>query len=182
MNKLRTFAKHHRHGLLNLAAVIACCAYALTSGGDAATVAPMLAFFGVSFNKIESFVGQLGLAGHNLNTDTIECYLSNAAPSASADDVKADIAEIATGSGYTGPEDTTNTYSEASGTGTLAGTDIVITASGNIAQFRYVILQNTTPSSPLDPLIGWWDYGSALDLVNGESFTIDFGASILTIT
>ena len=135
-----------------------------------------------TYQKFETFVGDLGLKVHNLNTDTLECYLSNAAPDAALDSVKADLAEITIENGYTGPEDTTNTYSEASGTGTLAGTDITITASaGTIGPFRYVVLQNTTPTSPLDPLISWWDYGSAITLQDGESFTIDFGASIAII-
>ena len=136
-----------------------------------------------SYNKFETFVGDLGLGVHNLNADTLRCYLSNATPSASADSVKADLAEIATGNGYTGGEDVTNAYSEASGTGTLTGTDIVITASGgSIGAFQYVVLFNDTPTSPADPLIAWWDYGSALTLNDGDSFTIDFAANIFTIT
>jgi len=137
-----------------------------------------------TFNKFEVFVGNLGVSKvHDLNADTLECYLSNAAPSASADNVKADLAEITNQNGYTAPEDTTNAASEASGTLTLTGTDIVITASGgSFGPFQYVVLQNTTPSSPLDPLIGWWDYGSALTVNDGETFTIDFGASIATLT
>lgn len=125
-----------------------------------------------SFNKFENFVEDLAEGVHDLSADQVEIYLSNATPSASADAVKADLAEIATGNGYTAPVDTQNTGAEASGTYTLTGTAATITASGGaIAQFRYVVLQNTTPTSPLDPLIGWWDYGSALDLASGESFT-----------
>jgi len=64
----------------------------------------------------------------------------------------------------------------------LTGVDVVITASGGtVGPFRYVVLMNTTPSSPLDPLIAYWDYGSAVTLNDGETFTIDFGASVLTI-
>ena len=65
---------------------------------------------------------------HNLSADQVEVYLSNAVPSASADAVKADLAEIATGNGYTGPQDTQNTGAEAAGTYTLTGTKVVITA------------------------------------------------------
>jgi hypothetical protein len=138
--------------------------------------------FGVAFNKFEVFSENLAEKVHDLNADTLEVYLSNATPSASLDSVKADLAEIATGNGYTGPVDTQNSTSRSGGTTSVVGVDVVITASGGaIAQFRYVVLQNTTPTSPADPLIGWWDYGSAVDLADGESFTVDFGASMFTI-
>lgn len=136
-----------------------------------------------TYNKFETFVGDLGLQVHELNADLIKVYLSNAAPSASLDSIKTDLAEIGAGTGYTaGGEDTTNTYSETSGTGTLAGTDVVWTASGGtIGPFQYVVLYNDTPSSPVDPLIAWWDNGSAVTLADGESFTVDFAASIFTL-
>lgn len=137
----------------------------------------------VAFNKFEDFVNRLGIGKvHDLNADTLECYLSNAAPSTSLDTVKADLAEITNENGYAAPQDTTNTASETTGTLSVVGVDIVITASGGtIGPFQYVILQNTTPTSPLDPLIGWWDRGSAVTLQDGDSFTIDFGASMFTI-
>ena len=133
-----------------------------------------------SFNKFQDFVEALGLGEHNLNTDTLKIYLSNAAPSASADADKADLAEITNENGYTAPVDIENTWSESGGTGTLAGTDKTITAdSGTVGPFRYVVLYNDDHAS--DGLIGWWDYGSEVTLQDGESFTTDFGASILTI-
>lgn len=136
-----------------------------------------------SANKFENFVEDLAEGVHDLTSDTLECYLTNDAPSASLDAVKANLAEIATGTDYTGPQDTQNSGSETSGTYTLTATDITITANTpDVAQFRYVVLQNTTPTSPLDPLICWWDYGSAVDLGAGESFTIDFGASLATLS
>ena len=139
------------------------------------------------FNKFQQFVGDLGLGVHNLNTGTLNIYLSNTAPSAADDAVKGDLAEISTGGGYSGPQDTQNSYAESGGTGTLTGTAVTITAtSGGVAQFRYVVLYNDTPSSPADPLIGWWDRGSALDLAEGDSFTwkpnnSDTTGTILTI-
>jgi hypothetical protein len=136
-----------------------------------------------AFNKFQQFAQDLCEKVHNLSADQVEVYLSNATPSASADAVKADLAEIATGNGYSGPVDTQNTGAEATGTYTLTGTKVVITASGGaIAQFRYVVLFNTTPTSPADPLIGWWDYGAALDLASGESISIKFNNSDTTGT
>ena len=140
-----------------------------------------------SYNKFQQFVQDLCEKVHNLSSDQVEVYLSNATPSASLDAVKADLAEISTGNGYTGPQDTQNTGAEATGTYTLTGTKVVITASGgSIGPFQYVVLQNTTPTTPLDPLIGWWDYGSALTLLTGETFTVKFNngdptGTILTV-
>ena len=134
-----------------------------------------------TFNKFESFIGELGLGNHNLNTDTFNVYLSNATPSASADDNKADLAEITNENGYTAPVDIQNGYSEASGTGTMTATDVTITASGGtVGPFRYAVIYNDTHSS--DGLMGWYDYGSSITLADGESFTVDFGASLATFT
>lgn len=128
-----------------------------------------------TFNKFEQFVEDLAKKVHDLYNDQLEVYLSNTAPSASADAVKADLAEISTGNGYSGPADTQQTANRSGGTVTVTGTKITWTASGGaIAQFRYFVLQNTTPTSPLDPLIGWWDYESAVDLASGDSMTIKF--------
>lgn len=135
-----------------------------------------------TFNKFESFSEHLAEKVHNLDADTLDCYLSNATPSTSLDSFKADLAEISTGNGYTGPQDTQNATSRSGGTTSVTGVDIVITASGAVGPFRYVVLQNDTVTSPsADALIGWWDYGSSISLANGETFTIDFGASMFTL-
>lgn len=131
-----------------------------------------------TYNKFQDFVEQLLLAKHDFSAagHVFKIYLSNAAPSASADAVKADLAEISAGNGYTaGGEDTQNTMAEASGTATVTGTKVVWTASGGtIGPFQYVALYNDTQSSPADPLVSWWDYGSALTLQAGETFTVKF--------
>jgi len=139
-----------------------------------------------AFNKFEQFVEDLGLKIHDFRAagDTLKCYLSNAVPSASGDGVKVDLAEISAGNGYSaGGDDVQNDQSETGGVLTVTGVDIVITASGGaIGPFQFVVLYNDTATSPADPLIGWWDYGSALTLLDTETFTIDFGASMFTIT
>jgi hypothetical protein len=95
--------------------------------------------------------------------------------------VKADLAEITNQNGYTAPVDIQNDLSETGGTATVTAVDVVITASGAVGPFQYAVIYNDTPSSPADPLIGWYDYGSAVTLANGETFTVNFGASLLTI-
>lgn len=138
-----------------------------------------------SFNKFENFVEDLGKGVHQLHAagHTLKVYASNAAPDAAADAVKADLAEITPANGYpSGGSDVQNDLTETGGTATLTGVDVVWTASGgSFGALRYVALYNDTPTSPADPLIGWWDYGSSVTVNDGETFTVDFGASILTI-
>lgn len=99
----------------------------------------------------------------------------------------ADITELGAGNGYSaGGASVTPVGASATGTFTLSGTNVTWTASvGNIGPFQYIVLYNTTSASPLKPLIGWWDYGSALTLngTNGDSLTVKFngGASSGTI-
>jgi hypothetical protein len=136
-----------------------------------------------TFNKFNQFVEDLGSGVHNFLAagHTLKVYLSNAVPSASGDAVKADLAEITNQNGYTAPVDIQNDMTETSGTATVTAVDVVITASGAVGPFQYAVIYNDTPTSPADPLIGWYDYGSAVTLANGETFTVNFGASLFTI-
>lgn len=138
-----------------------------------------------TFNKFRVFVQDLGRKVHNLNADTLKVMLTNSAP-VNTNGVFADLTEISAGNGYSagGTQAASNAYSHTAGVGKLTANDVVFTASGDIGPFRYAVLYNDTPSSPADPLIGWWDYGSAQTLHNGETFTVDFDASngILTVT
>jgi hypothetical protein len=134
------------------------------------------------FKKFYQFAGDLGLAVHDLNADTLKVYLTNTAPSQSADAVKADLAGITEEHGYA-PADITNVYSQTSGLGTLTGTDVVWTGTvGSFGPFQYVVLYNDSTTVKTDPLIGYWDYGSAITILTDETFTVDFGTNILTLT
>lgn len=138
-----------------------------------------------AFNKFNDFVEQLGLKQHELNADPLFVYLTNEAPIAT-DTTRADIADLSTANGYTaGGKDTLNTASESpAGTLAVVATDMVWTASGGtIGPFRYSVLYNQVGGLlSTNKLIGWWDYGSSITLNDGETFTVDFGATLLTIT
>jgi hypothetical protein len=69
---------------------------------------------------------------------------------------------------------TISTSAQTTGTYKLVLADLVLTASGAVATFREVVLYNDTPTSPVDPLIAWWDYGADVTLASGETFTLDF--------
>jgi hypothetical protein len=93
------------------------------------------------------------------------------------------VIEITAGNGYpAGGTDIQNALSETGGTATVTGVDVVWTASGgSVGPFRYVPLYNDTQTTPNKPLVAWWDYGSAVTLNNGETFTVDFGSSVFTL-
>lgn len=139
-----------------------------------------------TFNKFEALSEHLSEGVHNFDAagHTLKIYLSNATPDAASDAVKADLAEITPANGYaSGGHDTQNSTSRSGAVTSVVGVDVVITASGgSFGPFRYVVLYNDTPTSPADPLIGWWDYGSAITVNDGETFTADFGASMFTVT
>ncbi len=73
---------------------------------------------------------------------------------------------------------------QAAGVYTLNAGDIIITASGGaIASFQWLYLFNQTAATPVDPVIGNWDHGSAIVLADGESATITWNVSgIYTVT
>lgn len=138
-----------------------------------------------TFNKFQDFVEQLGKGVHQLHAagHTLKVFLTNEAPLA-ADTVKADMVEITAQNGYpSGGSDIQNDCSETGGTLTVTAQDVVFTASGgSFGPFRYAVIYNDTPTSPADPLVGWYDYGSSITVLDGETFTVDFGASLLTLT
>lgn len=132
-----------------------------------------------SFVKFYSFSEALAEGVHNLGSDTIKVMLSNTAPSQS-NTVKADITEISAGNGYTagGNTLTVSSSSQTSGLYKMVVADSTFTASGgSMAAARYAIIFNDTPTSPADPLIGYYDYSSSVTLANGESLVIDFSAT-----
>lgn len=135
-----------------------------------------------TFNKFQAFVENLAEGVHNLQTGALTVALTNTAPTA-ANAVLADITQIS----YTNLSSrvlTVASSAQTSGVYKLTINDLVLTASGAVATFRYVVLYNDTPTSPADPLIGWYDYGSALTLANGETLTIDFDGTngVLTLS
>lgn len=138
-----------------------------------------------SFNKINVFVEDLTNKTHDLfgtagsDADTCKVMLT-AAATVATNSVKADLTDLSTANGYTaGGASVGNVGTRSTGTMTLTGTNVTWTASGGtIGAFRYVTLYNDTPTSPADPLIAWWDYGSSLTLNDGESFTVKFNNGV----
>lgn len=140
-----------------------------------------------SFVKYQQFVEDLAVKVHNLGSDTLKVMLTNTGPDAATNEIRSHAAEISSGNGYSsgGNSLTVTSAIQTGGVFKLVINDTVFTASsGVIGPFRYAIIYNDTPTSPADPLIGYWDYGSSITLADGETFTVDFDASngVLTIT
>jgi len=133
-----------------------------------------------SYQKFNAFVEHEAEKVHKLDTDALKIMLVNSPAPVATNTVKADLTEIGTGNGYSagGGAVTVTTSSQSSGTYTLAANQVVFTASGgSIGPFRYAVLYNDTPTSPADPLIAWWDYGSGITLNDGETFTVKFSST-----
>lgn len=132
-----------------------------------------------TFTKFNQFVEDMAEKVHNLGADTLKILLTNTAPT-SSNAVKADLTEISAGNGYSagGSTVTISSSAQASGTYKLVGADVTITASGgSIGPARYAVFYNDTPTSPADPLIGFWDYGSSFTLASGENVVVDLDAT-----
>lgn len=128
-----------------------------------------------SFNKFQRHIQNVHHGVHDFSADVIKVMLSNVAPVAT-NQVKANITEIAAGNGYTagGAVSATASSGQTGGVYKLVLTDVTFTAAGgSIGPFRYVVFYNDTPTSPADPLVGWYDYGSAITLLDGQSFLVD---------
>jgi hypothetical protein len=137
-----------------------------------------------TFNKFNQFTEDLAEKVHNLGADALTIALTaTASAPVATNSILANLTQIA----YTNLSARVPTISssvQTAGVYKLILADLVLTASGAVAAFQYVVLYNDTPTSPADPLIGWYDYGSALTLASGETFTIDFDGTggVLTLT
>jgi len=136
-----------------------------------------------TFTKFHSFVEALAEKTHNLGSDTLTVALTNTLP-VNTNTVIANITQIA----YTNIQNGTTTgrnltgvtSAQTSGSYKLDANDLVLTAIGTVPEFQWVVLYNQTAAS--GELIGFYDYGSKVNLLNGETFTITWDAAgILTL-
>lgn len=132
-----------------------------------------------AYNKHQQYVEDLASGVHVWGSHDFKLVFCNTAPVAT-NSVLADLTQISTAGGYTagaggGVACDGETLSETTGTAKLVITDEVFTATGaSVGPLRYVDLYNNTPTSPADPLVAWWDYGSSITLLDTEALTIDF--------
>jgi len=136
-----------------------------------------------TFNKINDWVENEGEVA-DLDGDTFIVALSNTAPGSESTPPTGDGAGVlanVTQISYTNCSSRTLSLassSQTSGTYTIDFSNITLTASGgNVGPFRYVYIYDDTPTSPADPLVCYFDYGSSITLADGETLDITFNAS-----
>jgi hypothetical protein len=133
--------------------------------------------------KFQSFAEALCEKVHNLGSDSLKVYLTNATPNAATNTVKANVAEISGGNGYTagGIAVTVTASSQTGGTYTLAvNVDTTITATGAVGPYSHYVLYNDTATN--DELIAFWPIGSSITLASGDTQRIQLSSPLITLS
>lgn len=129
-----------------------------------------------SFVKYQTGVEAL-VEAINAGSDAWKIGLTNRAPVVATDTTLLNASEIAAGNGYTagGNACTTTSSSQTSGTYklVLASPTAWTATGGSMGPFQYAFLYDSTTNN----LVGYWDYGSAVTLSVGESFTVVLDAT-----
>lgn len=135
-----------------------------------------------AFTKLNGFAEHLAEKVHDFGSDTFIVALSNTAPGSESTPptgattacILANVTQIS----YTNCSARTITITssaQTSGTEKVIFADLTLTASGgDVGPFRYIYIYNDTPTSPVDPLVGYYDYGAAHTITSGNSFVINF--------
>lgn len=139
-----------------------------------------------TFTFFRQFKENLAKGVHNFTSDatcTVTIALCNAANApVNTNEILANLTTVA----YTNLSSRVVvgiTAEHVAGVVTFTFTDHVLTASGgSVAPFRYVVFYDDDPSSPADPLIGWFDYGSDLTLADTQTLTVDGTTGWATLT
>jgi len=137
-----------------------------------------------AFSKINNFVNALGQGLHNLSANTsLKAVLALTSISAGVT-TYASVTEITAANGYAtgGLVIGSTTWSSLAGTSRLKGADVVWTASGGtMATFQFVVIVDDKATA--DNLVGFWDFGTAVSITVGNTFTVDIDPTngILTL-
>jgi hypothetical protein len=112
-------------------------------------------------------------------TDTLKAVIHSDAPTAATDDELADLTQTS-GTGYTaGGDDIQNNATRSGGTVTMTAVDHTWTGgAGGFTAARYISIHDDT--STTDRLMQSYDYGGNFTVASGETFLVNYGASLAT--
>lgn len=134
----------------------------------------------ITLTKVNSFVENLAEKQIDLSGNGLTLALTNT-PHTSTWSQLSDLTQIS----YTNLSSrvlTVSSSAQTSGTYKLVLADITLTASGTVPTFQYIYIYDANSTG--NKLIAYGDYGSAINLLVGNSITLDFDATngVLTIT
>ncbi len=140
-----------------------------------------------TFTKYNTFVENLTnkLIDAFGTTDTWRAIIHTDAPTVTTDNALSDLTEIGNSNGYTtGGENITFNSTRTTDTITATAVDVVWTASagnlGGSTTGRYFTIYDDTSTG--NNLLCSYDYTATFTVAAGETMTLDFGASLFTLT
>jgi hypothetical protein len=135
-----------------------------------------------TFTRPDVFSLNLANKVYDLDSDTFRWALTNTTPVAGSTNLLSNVTQITGTNGYTTVADgaglvaTMSALSSSGQTTTMAksSTDVV-TATGAVGPFQWAVLIDDTPTSPLNPVVGWIAHASAITMANTDTYTISSG-------
>lgn len=126
-----------------------------------------------SYNKFQTAIEPL-LENINVGSDSWVVKLASAVNA-----VAGTITELTTGNGYTagGNACTVTSATQSGGVYTFVlSNPAVWTATGSLGPFQYAVLTDSTTGTN----VAYWDYGAAITLLSGDTFTFTFSSNVFT--
>lgn len=142
-----------------------------------------------TFTRPDKLSENIGNKVHDFDSDTFRWVLTNTAPAVGTTFLASDITSpLSTAGGYTAFSDGAGgllavmaALSRTGAVTTIAHNGaIVLTATGAVGPFRYPVMVDDTPTSPLNPVVGWLDHASSITMANTDTYTLPTG-SLFTI-
>lgn len=134
-----------------------------------------------TFVVTHEFANYLATKEVDVLADTFKAVITNSAPSQAGNQTLSDLTQIAATGGYAAVTLANVTYAETgagSGIWEFSSDPFAWTASGaDFATGRYVYIYDDTATTPDDPLVGYFDYGTTFIVTDGNSFTVTPGAN-----
>jgi hypothetical protein len=125
-----------------------------------------------AFNYFDCFIADLANGVHDLANDTLKVALSTAAPVGTEETLSELSEDLISLANLDTATIVTTSSEQTDGDYKLVVEDLVMTATGAVPSFRYVVVYNDSSTS--DSLVCWFDYGEARTMSEDETLTLDF--------